>query len=275
MEHALGYRRPLCGLSRSRERHRDAGSYSAGLREAQGKGNVVYIEGIKLDARRPGGWSRTTTASVIADILTSHPDIDAVTVSNDDSAIAIVSALEQRKMKALVSGRDAIKEVVALVAQGNAFNTYAYGPSRREALRRTLLERSRAEPSRPDEQQGPNRHLPILSRPHLRKPPSVASLTSRESARLFAGKPALTEVTLYLNEGEVVGLVGENGAGKSTLLKIISGDLQADAGTISARGREVELRSYQEANSAGIFHIYQDLALVPTMSVARQLPFRN
>jgi ABC-type glutathione transport system ATPase component len=212
---------------------------------------------------------------VIADILTSHPDIDAVTVSNDDSAIAIVSALEQRKMKALVSGRDAIKEVVALVAQGKAFNTYAYGPSRREALRRTLLERSRAEPSRPDEQQGPNRHLPILSRPHLRKPPSVASLTSRESARLFAGKPALTEVTLYLNEGEVVGLVGENGAGKSTLLKIISGDLQADAGTISARGREVELRSYQEANSAGIFHIYQDLALVPTMSVARQLPFRN
>jgi ribose transport system substrate-binding protein len=83
---------------------------------------------------------------VIADILTSHPDIDAVTVSNDDSAIAIVSALEQRKMKALVSGRDAIKEVVALVAQGNVFNTYAYGPSRREALRRTLLERSRAEP---------------------------------------------------------------------------------------------------------------------------------
>ena len=183
------------------------GPYSAGLREARGKGNVVYIEGIlgnpveaerghgfdlalkeypgiKLAARRPGGWSRTTTASVIADILTSHPDIDAVTVSNDDSAIAVVSALEQRKMKALVSGRDAIKEMVALVAQGKAFNTYAYGPSRREALRRTLLERSRAEPSRPDEQQRPNRHLPILSRPHLRKPPSVASLTSRESARL-------------------------------------------------------------------------------------------
>jgi ribose transport system substrate-binding protein len=140
--------------------------------------------GIKLAARRPGGWSRTTTASVIADILTAHPDIDAVIVSNDDSAIAVVSALEQRKMKALVSDRDAIKEMVALVAQGKAFNTHAYGPSRREALRRTLLERSRAGPSRPDEQQGSNRHLPILSRPHLRKPPSAASSTSRESARL-------------------------------------------------------------------------------------------
>src|SRR3984957_19381806 len=79
-----------------------------------GKGNVVYIEGIlgnpveaerghgfdlalkdypgiKLVARRPGGWSRTTTAPAIADILTAHPDIDAISVSNDDSAIAVVS----------------------------------------------------------------------------------------------------------------------------------------------------------------------------------------
>ena len=117
-----------------------------------GKGNVVYIEGIlgnpveaerghgfdlalkdypgmKLVARRPGGWSRTTTAPVIADILTAHTDIDAVIVSNDDSAIAVVSALEQRKMKALVSGCDAIKEMVALVAQGRAFSTFAYGPA--------------------------------------------------------------------------------------------------------------------------------------------------
>jgi ribose transport system ATP-binding protein len=85
--------------------------------------------------------------------------------------------------------------------------------------------------------------------------------------KAFGGKPALTDVSLSLDEGEVVGLVGENGAGKSTLLKIISGNLRADSGTISARGREVELRSYQDANRAGIFQIYQDLALVPTLSV--------
>lgn len=117
-----------------------------------GKGNVVYIEGIlgnpveaerghgfdlamqdypgmKLVARRPGGWSRTTTAPVIADILTANPDIDAIIVSNDDSAIAVVGALEQRGMKAIVSGCDAIPEMVALVAQGRAFSTFAYGPS--------------------------------------------------------------------------------------------------------------------------------------------------
>jgi ribose transport system substrate-binding protein len=117
-----------------------------------GKGNVVYIEGIlgnpveterghgfdlamqdypdmKLVARRPGGWSRTTTAPVIADILTAHSDIDAIIVSNDDSALAVVAALEQRDMKALVSGCDALPEMVALIAQGRAFNTFAYGPS--------------------------------------------------------------------------------------------------------------------------------------------------
>jgi ribose transport system ATP-binding protein len=86
-------------------------------------------------------------------------------------------------------------------------------------------------------------------------------------SKAFAGKSALADVSLSLDEGRVVGLVGENGAGKSTLLKIISGNLTADSGSIAVRGREVELRSYQDANRAGIFHIYQDLALVPTMSV--------
>jgi ribose transport system ATP-binding protein len=86
-------------------------------------------------------------------------------------------------------------------------------------------------------------------------------------SKAFAGKSALADVSLSLNEGQVIGLVGENGAGKSTLLKIISGNLRADSGSIAVRGREVELRSYQDANKAGIFHIYQDLALVPTMSV--------
>jgi ribose transport system ATP-binding protein len=86
-------------------------------------------------------------------------------------------------------------------------------------------------------------------------------------SKAFAGKSALTNVSLRLDEGQVVGLVGENGAGKSTLLKIVSGNLRADSGSIAIRGREVELRSYQDANRAGIFHIYQDLALVPTMSV--------
>ncbi len=59
-------------------------------------------------------------------------------------------------------------------------------------------------------------------------PPRVLDLKGLSKA--FGGKPALTDVSLSLDEGEVVGLVGENGAGKSTLLKIISGNLRPELG---------------------------------------------
>jgi ribose transport system ATP-binding protein len=83
----------------------------------------------------------------------------------------------------------------------------------------------------------------------------------------FGGVRALSAVSLSLKKGEVVGLVGENGAGKSTLLKTISGNLRPDSGAILVNGRQVALRNYAEANREGIFHIYQDLALIPTLSV--------
>jgi ribose transport system ATP-binding protein len=83
----------------------------------------------------------------------------------------------------------------------------------------------------------------------------------------FGGVRALSAVSLSLKKGEVVGLVGENGAGKSTLLKTISGNLRPDSGAILVNGRQVALRNYAVANREGIFHIYQDLALIPTLSV--------
>lgn len=86
-------------------------------------------------------------------------------------------------------------------------------------------------------------------------------------SKAYSGKPALTDVSLSLRSGQVIGLVGENGAGKSTLLKIISGNVVPDSGAITVRGRQVSFRNYQDATRAGVFHIYQDLALVPTMSV--------
>jgi ribose transport system ATP-binding protein len=93
------------------------------------------------------------------------------------------------------------------------------------------------------------------------------ALEVRDLRKSFGDKLALDGVSLTLYKGEVVGLVGENGAGKSTLLKAISGNLRPDAGTIIVRGRATAFRSYREATRQGIFHIYQDLALVPTMSV--------
>ncbi len=99
------------------------------------------------------------------------------------------------------------------------------------------------------------------------RPSPVPLLEVSGVTKRFGIVSALSGVSLSLGKGEVVGLVGENGAGKSTLLKTISGNLRPDSGAILVNGQNVALRSYAEANRAGIFHIYQDLALIPTLSV--------
>jgi ABC-type sugar transport system ATPase subunit len=85
-------------------------------------------------------------------------------------------------------------------------------------------------------------------------------------ARRFGAVTALADASLALGPNEVLALVGDNGAGKSTLLKILSGVLPADSGQIFLEGREVQLRRPHDALNAGIETVYQDLALVDTMS---------
>ena len=87
----------------------------------------------------------------------------------------------------------------------------------------------------------------------------------------FGAVVALKGVSLTVNRGEVVGLVGDNGAGKSTLAKIIVGYHQPDSGKIIFEGREVRFRSPADARRMGIEIVYQDMALVPYMSVYRNL----
>lgn len=76
---------------------------------------------------------------------------------------------------------------------------------------------------------------------------------------------------LQVRFGHATALVGDNGAGKSTLLKIAAGVIQPDAGTIRVRDKAVDLRSPQEARAYGIEVVYQDLALVPTLTVAENM----
>ena len=85
----------------------------------------------------------------------------------------------------------------------------------------------------------------------------------------FGRVEALKGVSFNMNKGEVVGLVGDNGAGKSTLAKIMIGYLRPDEGEIYFEGKKVRWSSPLEARSAGIEMVYQDLALVDVMSVAR------
>ncbi|HEX3290753.1 MAG TPA: ATP-binding cassette domain-containing protein [Gaiella sp.] len=87
----------------------------------------------------------------------------------------------------------------------------------------------------------------------------------------FGAVTALTDVSLRLGEGECLGLIGDNGAGKSTLVKILSGFHRPDRGQIFVEGAEVSIRSVDHARSLGIDTVYQDLALVPTLSVAHNM----
>ena len=86
-------------------------------------------------------------------------------------------------------------------------------------------------------------------------------------AKRFGALTALRDVNLRLDQGEVLGLIGDNGAGKSTLIKIICGFHRPDEGRIFVDGEEVVLRSVDHARSVGIDTVYQDLALVNELSV--------
>jgi simple sugar transport system ATP-binding protein len=83
----------------------------------------------------------------------------------------------------------------------------------------------------------------------------------------FGVVTALEDVSMNLAQGEVLGLIGDNGAGKSTLVKILTGYHKPDAGQISVFGEEVQLKSVTHARSLGIDTVFQDLALVPGMTV--------
>jgi len=91
-------------------------------------------------------------------------------------------------------------------------------------------------------------------------------LEAKNIKRHFVAVIALADASLTLNPREVLGLVGDNGAGKSTLLKILSGVISPSSGDILVDSALVKLRRAQDALDAGIETVYQDLALVDTMS---------
>lgn len=90
-------------------------------------------------------------------------------------------------------------------------------------------------------------------------------------SKSFPGVQALDNVSFDLRKGEVHALVGENGAGKSTLMKILSGVYQADEGTIRYKGQEVSFHDVTQSHQAGIGIIYQELNLIPHLSVAANI----
>ncbi len=92
-------------------------------------------------------------------------------------------------------------------------------------------------------------------------------LEARNITKRFGGLVAVNNVSVGLNAGEVIGIVGDNGAGKSTLIKVISGVHRPDEGQLFFMGQDAKIDTPMAALKLGIETIYQDLALAENMNV--------
>jgi simple sugar transport system ATP-binding protein len=93
----------------------------------------------------------------------------------------------------------------------------------------------------------------------------------RNITKEFRGIAALKNVNFDLHKGEIHSIVGENGAGKSTLTKIMAGVTTATAGSMTIEGRPVSFRSPADALRNGVTMVFQEISLVPSMTVAQNI----
>lgn len=96
-------------------------------------------------------------------------------------------------------------------------------------------------------------------------------MRARNLEKWYGPVQAIREVSFDVPGSQVIGLVGDNGAGKSSLIKILSGAHRPDSGDIEFEGKPIQLRSTKEAMSLGIETIYQYNAMIPQMSIARNI----
>ncbi|HEY3606773.1 MAG TPA: ATP-binding cassette domain-containing protein, partial [Pseudonocardiaceae bacterium] len=94
-------------------------------------------------------------------------------------------------------------------------------------------------------------------------------LEVREIDKYYGSVNALQGISLAVHAGQVTCVLGDNGAGKSTLIKILSGVFPPDRGEFLVDGAPVRFTSPRDARSHGIATVYQDLAMVPLMSIWR------
>lgn len=96
-------------------------------------------------------------------------------------------------------------------------------------------------------------------------------LEARNISKRYGRVQAIENISLALEDREILALVGDNGAGKSTLIKILAGAVRKDAGQILVDGRQVEIGNPQDAKNLGIEVVYQDLALINYLNVYQNL----
>ncbi len=109
----------------------------------------------------------------------------------------------------------------------------------------------------------------------MTEPGKPLLLQMRGISKRFPGVVALSGVSLSLEAGEVLALMGENGAGKSTLMKVLGGVNQPDEGEILIEGKPVTLSSVSEAKAQGIALIHQELMLAPNLDISSNIFLGN
>ena len=100
---------------------------------------------------------------------------------------------------------------------------------------------------------------------------SQSMIRCEKMNKWYGGIHALKDVSVDIKKGESVGLVGDNGAGKSTFIKILSGVHKQDSGSFYFDGKLTHIKNAKDSMRLGIETIYQDSALAPTLSIARNL----
>lgn len=100
-------------------------------------------------------------------------------------------------------------------------------------------------------------------------PQSTPLLEVQAVSKYFGSVIALKDISMSVNAGEVMCLLGDNGAGKSTLIKILSGVHRPGDGHYMFEGKEVHFSSPRDALNMGIATVYQDLAMIPLMGISR------
>lgn len=96
-------------------------------------------------------------------------------------------------------------------------------------------------------------------------------VVAQSISKLFSGVPALSDVTVSVRPGEVLGLVGHNGAGKSTLLKVLSGAFTPDGGQVIVDGVPQDFRGPADAIRASISTVYQELSLLANLTITQNV----
>ncbi|MGN0907128.1 MAG: ABC transporter ATP-binding protein [Bullifex sp.] len=99
----------------------------------------------------------------------------------------------------------------------------------------------------------------------------IRSLKMEHITKRFPGVLASDDITINVEEGEILALVGENGAGKTTLMNILMGIYQQDEGKILINGKEIHFRGPEDAFRAGLGMVHQQYMLVPNMTVTENV----